>query len=121
MIDFTKPVQTKDGRKVRILATDIKNTPQHFQEDYCVVGAIDNDGYETVIKFTLEGKCFSQYVKDDLVQSPSYVWVNIYKDGLMSVHEQYNQAVEESFDLFSRSLEPLIARRKVPFIEGQFD
>ena len=50
MIDFTKPVQTRDGRAVRILTTDTKNTL------FPVVGLITgSDGNEYPESWTAEG------------------------------------------------------------------
>jgi len=45
VLDFTKPVQTKDGRKVRILCTDAPG-------DYPVVGLLGNTPYS----WTIDGK-----------------------------------------------------------------
>lgn len=47
MIDFTKPVQTRDGRKVRILCTDSDHP------HYPVVGLVENISSGT---WTLDGK-----------------------------------------------------------------
>jgi len=52
MIDFSKPVQTRRGLKVRILTTEVRNS------DYPVVGLVlfETSDEETVETWTLEGE-----------------------------------------------------------------
>lgn len=65
-LDFTKPIQTRDGRKVRIVSTGFE-----LQQDsgkYCITAEVENEGYCT---FTLEGKFLNGGVGDlDLIQVP---------------------------------------------------
>jgi len=50
MIDFTKPVQTRDGKPVRILCTDMNNPV------YPIVGLVNYGREEHVITWTIEGQ-----------------------------------------------------------------
>lgn len=87
MIDFSKPVQTRDGRKVRIYVTDGPYA------EYPVVGeTIDHDGMRWSCTWTLAGT-FDEESPDknclDLVNVPEeqFVYVNVYTtlDGLRCV------------------------------------
>lgn len=70
MIDFNKPVQTKDGCKVRILCTDRKGT-------YPVVGLIlHSGGVESLDTWTASGKCLkTEGNEEDLVNVPDKRWI----------------------------------------------
>lgn len=66
-IDFTKPVQTRDGRKVRILCTDAKSAAGS------VVAIIkDDDGYDLVDHWYRNGNYRSDASNDarDLINVP---------------------------------------------------
>lgn len=86
-LDLTKPVQTRDGRKVRILCTD------RVHPNFPVVGLISNDfetletvfdfeTLETVFYFTKEGKITNLDTLADLVNVPVHTskWQNVYSD-----------------------------------------
>ena len=63
-LDLTKPVQTRDGRPVRILATDLRS-------EYPVTGIISHPGYDEVETWTLDGAFVSSDEHpDDLVNVP---------------------------------------------------
>ena len=67
MVDWTKPVQTRDGRAVRVLCTDAKGSP------YPVIALlIGSDGSEVLDTFTEEGKAHSNAAlsRNDLVNVP---------------------------------------------------
>lgn len=71
------PVQTKDGSQVRILCFDRKNGT------YPIVSLLENDGYEVILKYTIDGK-FYEGGEDsnlDLVMAPEKHegWINIYR------------------------------------------
>ena len=74
--DPTKPVQTRDGRKARILCTDIKgwNKP--------IVAAISRrDGSEFITNHNLNGQlAATEESLTDLVNIPETLWVNVYDD-----------------------------------------
>ena len=67
-LDFSKPVQTRDGQPVRILCTDRKHP------NYTVIGLIEIDGLEldTTKYWTEDGHYFSTRKEDylDLIQAP---------------------------------------------------
>lgn len=68
--DPTKPVQTRDGRKARILCTDLKG-----REPYTIVATHRNksdEDVEYVSTFTAEGRMFGseQCNPNDLVNIP---------------------------------------------------
>lgn len=66
-LDLTKPVQTRDGRPVRILATDLRS-------EYPVTGIISHPGYDEVETWTLDGAFVSSDEHpDDLVNVPETV------------------------------------------------
>jgi len=78
-IDFTKPVQTRDGRKVRILCTD-------RQGEKPVVGlAAERDGSDSIFAWSADGRHLHGCPNLDLVQAPETWevtgWVNVYQDG----------------------------------------
>lgn len=72
-IDFTKPVQTRDGQPVTILTTKREHAL------YPVVGMVND---EEVLVFTAEGCLFDDGMEDDmdLVNVPvkQEFWINIY-------------------------------------------
>ncbi len=83
MIDFNKPVQTRDGRKVRILCTDAKcGMP-------IVALVMANTGTEVPVAYYKDGAIFNSTNDSgaDLINVPEEhtVWVNIqkaHKEGL---------------------------------------
>jgi len=66
-LDLTKPVQTRDGRPVRILANDMK-------ADQPVVGVVtNNDGREFVAQWDVSGKFYQRSTHEgptDLINVP---------------------------------------------------
>lgn len=76
MIDITKIYRTRDGREVRIYATD-------GSEDMCVHGAIRFDGGWASEVWTQHGKYFppKESIHDLIEVKPRIqreVWVNVY-------------------------------------------
>jgi hypothetical protein len=75
-LDFTKPITTRDGRKVRILCTDGP------KETYPVIGVID--GFEDISLWTIDGLGSMCLKSSDLINSPQKrmveFWVNVYPD-----------------------------------------
>ena len=79
MIDITKKYRTRDGREVRIYATD-------GSEDMCVHGAIRFDGGWASEVWTQHGKYFppKESIHDLIEVKPRIqreVWVNVYDIG----------------------------------------
>ena len=66
MLDLTKPVQTRDGRKVRVLCTDMKS------EHDTVVGLVETGGIESTSTWQSDGRFFSNLGEDrlDLINVP---------------------------------------------------
>ena len=102
-LDFTQPVQTRDGRKVRVLCTDGGG-------DYPVVGLYEWDGsHGTLCRWTLSGVYHPSGESNvDLEQAPPELvkrWVNIYKhpfDGYIAsfiLHETPNERPHDCIEL----------------------
>ena len=67
MLDLTKPVQTRDGRPARILATDV-SSPQGL----CVVIAVPSGGHEILGRRYPDGRINSVVTTDDdLINVPA--------------------------------------------------
>lgn len=112
MIDFTKPLRTRDGRKVRILCTDRKGwTP--------IVGLIIDDSGETIETWSSDGAFKRDGSKNnplDLVNSnDGTFWVNVYSGGVSGSTHTTREAAD------SWAAEGRLARIKVLWREGQFD
>lgn len=80
MIDWNKPVRTKDGREVRVLCTD-----RVTDSSYPVLALVkDGCGYEAAHSYTIEGKyrISGTESKNDLENVPEVksIWVNVYPD-----------------------------------------
>lgn len=76
--DPTKPVQTRDGRPVRILCTDVKS--QRFP---IVAAVLDSNGFERVITYATDGRELIRTETElDLMNIPEETteWVNYYED-----------------------------------------
>ncbi len=71
-LDLSKPVQTRDGRKVRILCTDAKSA-------YPVIGLIEDCGHEVQGTWTAGGRNHRAFETDyDLINAPTKrtVWID---------------------------------------------
>jgi hypothetical protein len=69
-VDFSKPIQTRDGRKVRVLCQDMNS------EDYRVAAVItDGSGYEHLESYTKDGSFRRDGMETglDLVNVPEVV------------------------------------------------
>lgn len=80
-IDFNKPVQTRDGRKVRVLCTDAKG------DEPIIALVLYINGVEGLHRFGADGGYFAgsdQADELDLVNVPESVvrWGNVYLDGV---------------------------------------
>lgn len=98
VLDFTKPLQTKDGRKVEILATDLSGL-------YPIIAKItENDGYKIVFCYTPEGNYLrgSSPSHHDLIQAPETrkIWLNIYKEW----HSSHDTKENADFSATSKRL-----------------
>ena len=109
MLDLTKPVQTRDGRPVRILCTD-------GPEPYPIVGYIDGNTQPS--SWQKSGK-YNQVrfaTPTDLVNVPTQgvVWVNVYRDGGST---SWNTRIKAD----AATSDDRIARVRVEYTDGQFD
>ena len=90
MFDPKKPVATRDGRKARILATDLANS------NYPIAAVVaDEDGEEYVVSYTADGCLYHRGEKseDDLMNVPEKrtVWLGIYEgDKVMAFKDKYD-------------------------------
>lgn len=87
--DPTKPVQTRDGRKARILCTD-------FQADGPIVAAVSYwNGEEVLVRYQNTGIHFTaRYDQLDLINIPEEVvkYVNVYQGSKIGL--LYNSEAE---------------------------
>lgn len=78
MIDWTKPIQTRNGRKARVLCTDLASNPSEL----IVVTAVrDPDGNEFVQLVRQDGRVLkSSNDVLDMLNIPEEItgWVNVY-------------------------------------------
>ena len=111
-IDFSKPVQTRDGQKFEMLWI-------HGRGTYPIVGYVGEDDHPST--FTAEGYwTSSKYPGDkDLINVPEtrVVWVNAYPDG-----SDYQGAAEPSKKVADTCAgNDREARIRVEYTVGQFD
>ena len=84
MLNMNKPVQTRDGRKARIIATDKKG-------DYPIVALIDDGSYDELTSYTKEGLAIINCETErDLtnVLKKRYAYINVYKNVLYIYESQ---------------------------------
>ena len=113
MLDLTKPVQTRDGREVRVLCTDTKGAT------YPVVGLVtDEDGDEEETSWTTGGDFNIDDSGDDtdLINVPERLvaYVNMYPDRRCSAYRDRGAADEMAANT-------RVARVRVEGVEGQYD
>lgn len=92
-----KPVCTRDGRKVRIIAFDAKR--KNKRSIIALVPSKDYPGFEDLIAYPNDGNYYGGHENDgDLMMLPEKKegWVNVYKDGLLDTRV-YNTK-KEAFD-----------------------
>ncbi len=111
-IDFDKPVQTRDGREVRIYTTEGKT------KNYPVIGELRSDGCWHIRTWTSGGRA-AVGLKDeggDLINVPEKhtVWINFYRGAAsMSFHHADKASADEAVT------EGRIACIEVTFTEGE--
>lgn len=115
--DPTKPVQTRDHRKVRILATDVNFGPNN---QHMIVGLVtDSDGYESFHYYHSDGSCDHLISASDLVNIPTKqtLYLNIYQNA-----DGWSVISHDNIDYAKKyTVSTIKARIKVEFEEGQFD
>jgi hypothetical protein len=113
-LDLSKPVQTRDGRPVRILCTDLRG-------EFPVVAVIENRDFDGVGMWRLSGvNQFGQ--ESDLVnvREPERTgWLNVYRDddGGHYVGSRIRASREESLD--SAYPHRIVACIEVKYRHGQ--
>lgn len=111
-ISMDKQYQTRNGRRAKILAVDVKDA------DYTVAAIVERfDGTEGVETFTNEGRHIrSEKGGMDLIEikSKRVMWVNVYNDDLFVYHRDRAHCDKNAED-------GRIARLRIEFTEGQFD
>ena len=110
--DPTKPCRTRDGRKVRIICTDLKR----LSGKPILALVADGAGYEYIYNYCLDGMCCNIPSGDDLFNIPEKHEIMIY-----FYHEDndvnkgiYGSSVDCSFDYGG-----VIAKKTVTFEEGE--
>lgn len=94
--DPTKPCQTRDGRKVRILCTDAKR----WHDGESIVALVDSDtesGTQSVMTYMSDGRYYSKFESPyDLINIPEKRkltgWLNMYESGYGGVHKTRSEA-----------------------------
>ena len=114
MFDPTKPVQTRDGRKARIVCTD------NIHHKFPIVGLItERCGEEVPNLFMSSGRYHNEdeESRNDLINIPEkhVRYLNIYEDGLYSTPFEF----KEDADRCSGSNRT--GRIRIEYEDGQFD
>ncbi len=116
--DPTKPVQTRDGRKARIIATDRNGS------HYPIIALVSSKNYkeELIVTYLANGSeddCISQSPLD-LVNVPEEreLWVNVYENG-----DIVKFSDKDSCDVYCRDgfCRLRLARLHIRFTVGQMD
>lgn len=90
-LDFTKPVTTRDGRKVRILCEDKAGT------DSPVVGLIMTDkGYEALNQWKIDGSCGIGRRETDLINPVKKVYINLFKNDVGRMYYDTREEAEKA-------------------------
>ena len=101
MIDINKKYTTRDGRPVRILATDLKN------EDYPICGTYTDNGEEYVGSWTKDGEYSRNGVVDnrDLIEvkQKKTGWINIYSNDEIHKTSEFVFNNEESAKVLAKT------------------
>lgn len=89
-LDLTKPVQTRDGRPVRILCTDRRHSV-----DTIVALVVRGDAYEAVVTYAADGSYGIAPSAEDLINVAERIcgWVNLYPPGVASSRSAYVNGV----------------------------
>jgi hypothetical protein len=76
-LDLSRPVQTRDGRSVRILCTDLKNNKFPI-----VAALVDEFGVEYAYQYETDGTFKQGGGELDLINVPTKrtIWCNVYLD-----------------------------------------
>lgn len=93
VVDFTKPVTTRDGRKVRILCTNVAKT------DYPILGLVTyRDGSEGINQWLPDGRAYNTLkgTGSDLINPPVKKYINLFPDGANRMYFDSREEAEAS-------------------------
>jgi hypothetical protein len=92
--DPTKPVQTRDGHKARIVCTDYKGGGP-------ILGLVSNlaGNAEAAYAFNLDGTHVYGGKQHDLMNVPEKRWINLYQDGC-GIYYRSERDAENNIDKF---------------------
>ena len=96
------PVCTRDGRAVRIICFDRKNT-----NGCSIIALVDKGEYEECLSFVINGKFYNDERGSDndlfMATLKKEGWINIYKDGDRAMIQSCNiyQSKEDAVDMHS--------------------
>lgn len=114
MFDPSKPVQTRDGRKARIICTDRRNGGELE-----IVALVECDGYESVASFSSNGQYLKNHKGDyDLVNVPvrTSTFQNLYEKYCAS--KAYNEPA--CFDTAGYRFGKPVGRLRRDYDDGVF-
>ena len=113
-VDWTKPIQTRDGYPARVLCTDLKSGTD--REVAVVVSYQEDD--EGLIRVAYDGRMYDKReYPGDIINVPEKgtVYINIYSPNDMVLHTTKEAAEQYLIKALC------IARVKVEYTVGQFD
>lgn len=111
-LDLKKPVQTRDGRPARILATDV-NAPRSIV--VAVENSLDKEEFVYTVYPSGEVDKGTLPFKLDIVNAKRKGWLNLYRDGRCYFHNTKEEA-DRFRDTYGA---PLIACIPIEFEEGE--
>lgn len=90
-VDFTKPVTTRDGRKVRILCTDRKSLRS-------VIVLIENEKEENCWSYLADGRYSSKDCETphDLINPPVKKYINLFKNDVGKMYYSTREEAEKA-------------------------
>lgn len=109
LLDVNKPIQTRDGRKARIICTDKKGS------DYPIVALYERAGIELARVYTVYGNLLDGCINDiDIIniKETKSLWVNIY------AKNSYSCKTKDEADRYADH-QNRIACVKVEYEEGE--
>ena len=112
-------VQTRDGRKARLLAVDLKSHSHKFP---IVAAVLQSDGTEYIEIFYEDGRKYQANDSGyDIVNTPvtHEVWMNCYPRSGDGKQSDIGWSTRKEAD--AGAAPTRIARLHVTFVEGQFD
>jgi len=116
MLDLTKPIQTRDGKKAKIVSSTWKATGRND----CILAAVEGPYGDVPVVALPNGRvCTSNEEPDDLVNVPkTYIkWLNIYPDPYNIIITPWN--TKEDANASTVPGKDRIACVKIEYTEGE--